>query len=88
MSANELVRIDEMLATRGGDLPAMADFRRVLPGLSMTRCDESDVAGEQVFREYPLCKLYLVDGNNHCWQLTQDPTVATGIVVTRKESQA
>ena len=88
MSADELVRIDEMLATQGAELPAPAHFRGILPGLSMTRCDESDLSGEQVFREYPQCKLYLVDGNNHCWQLTQDPTVATGIVVTRKESQA
>ena len=87
MSGDELARIDAMLATPGADLPAMSDFRRILPGLSLTRCDESDVAGEQVFREYPQCNLRLVDGNNHCWQLTQDPAMATGIVVTRKESQ-
>jgi hypothetical protein len=67
MSADELVRIEAMLATPEAVLPAMHDFRRAFPDLSLTRCDESDLAGEQPFREYPQFKLYLVDGNNHCW---------------------
>jgi hypothetical protein len=88
MSADELVRIDAMLTASQAELPAMANSRRVFPRLSLTRCDESDLAGEQPFREYPQFKLYLVDGSNHCWQLTQDPSRATGVVVTRKEAHA
>ena len=83
MSADELVRIDAMLANPQAELPATADFRRAFPGLSLTHCDDSDLGGEPAFREYPKFKLYLVDGTNHCWQITHDLSRATGLVVTR-----
>ncbi len=83
MDAGVLARIDEMLTNPQAELPATADFRRASPGLSLTHCDDSDLGGEPAFREYPRFKLYLVDRTNHCWQLTQDLSRATGLVVTR-----
>jgi hypothetical protein len=80
ISQDELSRIDGLLAAPPEGNP-LADFRKSFPGLSLTRCDAQDMSGEDAFREYPKFKLYLVDGRDHCWHITDDPASATGIVV-------
>lgn len=80
IGADDLVRIDGLLAAPSEGNP-LADFRGRFPGLSLTRCDVSDMGGETAYREYAKFNLYLVDGRDHCWHITQDPETATGIVV-------
>ncbi len=81
LSESDLARIDALLATaEAGGIP-LPDFRQNFPGLSLTRCDASDMSGETPYREYPKFKLYLVDGRDHCWRITGDFAAATGIVV-------
>ncbi|PKU24564.1 hypothetical protein [Telmatospirillum siberiense] len=58
-----------------------SEVRRRFPGLSLTRCDPSDIGVEEAFRSFPKFDLHLVDGRDHCWQLTGDPACATGIVL-------
>ncbi len=70
-------------AVPGDENPAVA-VRRSLPGLSLTRCDVSDMSGETPFRETPRYALYLVDGSSHCWRITSDPGQATGVVVAAR----
>lgn len=77
-----LAQIDGLLAAAAEN--PLADFRREFPGLSLTRCDLSDMAGEEPFRKYAKFNLYLVDGRDHCWRITADPDAATGIVVAAK----
>jgi hypothetical protein len=36
---------------------------------------------ETPFRQYEGFDLYLVDGRNHCWSLTDRPENATGLAV-------
>jgi hypothetical protein len=80
ISPDDLARLDDLLAAPPAGNP-LAEFRSNFPGLSLTRCDAGDMSSEPVFREYPQFKLYLVDGRDHCWHITNDPTAATGIVV-------
>jgi len=81
LSADDLSKLEALLGGAEADATALAMLRQQLPGLSLTRCDASDVDAEQPFREYPRFTLYLVDGTDHCWRLTVDPDRATGLVV-------
>lgn len=84
ISQDDLVRIDGLLAAPPAEANPLANFRQNFPGLSLTRCDATDMSGEAAFREYPKFNLYLVDGRDHCWHLTDDPASATGIVVAAR----
>lgn len=80
ISPDDLARIGELFAV-ASDANPLVDFRGRFPGLSLTRCDVQDMGDETAYREYAKFNLYLVDGRDHCWQITQDPDAATGIVV-------
>ncbi len=81
----DLAEIETLLAGGVADTALSAEFRRRLPGLSLTRCAASDVDQEVPFRRYPGFDLHLVDRSEHCWHMTADPVRATGIVLaTRK----
>ncbi|MDP1924919.1 MAG: hypothetical protein Q8K57_09065 [Thiobacillus sp.] len=84
ISQDDLMRIDGLLASPAAGGNPLTDFRGRFPGLSLTRCDAFDMRDEQVFREYPAFNLYLVDGRDHCWHITQDMNAATGIVVAAR----
>ncbi len=84
ISPDDLARIDDLLVAPPTVGNPLAEFRVRFPGLSLTRCDAGDMSSEQVYREYPKFKLYLVDGRDHCWHITNDPAAATGIVVAAR----
>lgn len=81
LNENDFVRIDGLLAASGPGMSVIGELRRNFPGLSFTRCDPSDLGGEPPFRSSGRFDLYLVDGSDHCWQLTGEPARATGLVV-------
>jgi hypothetical protein len=83
MQAVELERIEAIL---GADVPAdwQSRLRHDLPGRVITVCDAADMTEGQPYREYPGFDLYLLDGSAHCWQITQDADVATGLVVAKR----
>lgn len=82
ISQDDLLRMDSLLAAPEGN--PLADFRKRFPGLSLTRCDAQDMSGEAAYREYAGFNLYLVDGRDHCWRITDDPAAATGFVVAAR----
>lgn len=88
LSDADLAQIEALLAASEVGAAAFADFRRRFPGLTLTRCDASDMGAEAPFRKYPRFNLYLVDGADHCWRLTRDPACATGIVVASRKVRA
>ena len=81
LSAEDLAEIDALLAAPGVAAQAFATLRERFPGLSVTRVDASDLSLETPFRQYEGFDLYLVDGSNHCWSLTDSPGDATGVAV-------
>jgi hypothetical protein len=81
LSAEDIAGIDALLAAPGGAAQAFATLRERFPGLSVTRVDASDLDLESPFRQYEGFDLYLVDGSNHCWSLTDSPGNATGVAI-------
>jgi hypothetical protein len=82
LSEDALASIEAALSPHDADSTALTGFRRDFPGLSLTRCDVSDL--EQPFRQYHRFNLYLMDASDHCWCLTADPARATGVVIAAK----
>ncbi len=79
--------IDEIGALLGGPAAstgALARLRARFPKLSLTRVDASDLGMAEPFRQYERFDLYLVDGSSHCWSLTDNPELATGLVVAAR----
>lgn len=83
LGADELTEIDRLLAAADAGASPFAELRRRFPHLACTRCDASDVT-EVPFRSYPRVDLHLIDGSDHCVQITADPARATGIVLAAR----
>jgi len=77
----QLTQLDAALASAAADSQTLAAIRQVAPGLMVTRCDAIDMREETPFRTYERLSLFLVDGRDHCWKITQDPTYATGVAI-------
>jgi hypothetical protein len=84
LSEEALARIEAALSPADADPAALAGFRRDFPGLSLTRCDLSDLGVEQPFRQYQKFNVYLLDASDHCARITPDPARATGLVIAKK----
>jgi len=78
---SELEQLALLLATDHPASHLVAQFRGRFPGRSITRCDASDINVEQPFRQFACADLYLVNGRNHCWEITNDPSLATGVLL-------
>lgn len=61
-------------------------LKECFPELSFVRMSASDIP-EEPFRSLPDYNLYLLDGREHCVQLTNDPAHATGVVVAQRRTQ-
>lgn len=55
-------------------------LKECFPAISFVGMSASDI-DEPPFRAMPHHNLYLLDGRDHCMQLTNDPANATGVVV-------
>lgn len=70
-----------------GEAPAAercASVRKNFPGLSLTRCDASDMSSETPTFETPEFCVYLIGTSEHCVRITGDPAAATGLIVAQK----
>lgn len=88
LTDDHLREIETLLGAPDSNAQAITELRRSLPGLSVTRCDPSDLGVETPFREFPRFSVHLVDGSDHCWRLTADPACATGLVVVQAKVSA
>lgn len=85
LTTDELQEIDRLLSAPDAGVSAYGALKARFPRLSLTRCDSSDIDADEPFRSYPGVALYLVDGGSHCWQLTRDPALATGLVLAKRK---
>ncbi|KYK43848.1 hypothetical protein A1D31_37895 [Bradyrhizobium liaoningense] len=83
LTAEQLIEIERLIAADRAEVDPFVELRRRFPQLAWVRCDASDLA-DQPFRQFPRFDLHLIDGSDHCVQITADPTRASGIVLARR----
>ncbi|HLG79803.1 MAG TPA: DUF6129 family protein [Bradyrhizobium sp.] len=83
LGADELTEIERMVAAAEAGTSPLPELRKRFPHLAWTRCDASDVR-EVPFMSLPRFDLHLIDGSDHCVQITADPERATGIVLAAR----
>ena len=86
LGADELTDIEQVLTASDPGASPLAELRRRFPHLAWTRCDASDVT-ETPFRSFARFDLHLIDGADHCVQITADPARATGIVLAARSPE-
>lgn len=81
INPRQLADIARLVVAEGLTPAILTSLRRIYPGVYFTSCLDDDIIGtEPVLRKTGL-NLYLVDGRQHCLQLTEDFQVATGVVL-------
>ncbi len=81
LSAEDITEIGALAGAAGTATGAHAQLRARFPKLSITRADASDMGLETPFQHHRQFDLYLVNGSGHCWSLTENPGLATGLVI-------
>jgi hypothetical protein len=81
LSETDICQIETLAQAANCTASAVADLRQRFPALSLTSCAASDIDDATPFRAWPHLSLYLVDGNDHCWRLTDNAARATGLVI-------
>ena len=81
----EIARIDAAIAALGAVDSAVLGqaLGHLLPDIAMRQCDASDVL-EEPFRIAAGADLHLLDTSAHCIRVTDDPAVATALLVAHK----
>ena len=67
----------------GAARPDVVALRQAL-GASVSVVDADDMRGETAYRTLGAYTVFLIDGRNHCPEITLDPAAATGIVLARR----
>lgn len=88
LSTTQLAQLETLCANSDGGPQVVAEFRSQFPGMSLTRCEVSDMGADEPFRQFSQVDMYLVDGRDHCWHITGDPAQATGIVLAKHKRSA
>lgn len=86
LGVDELTEIERLVAAAEAGASPLPELRKCFPHLAWTRCDASDVS-EVPFRSLPQFDLHLIDGSDHCVQITSDPERATGIVLAARSAK-
>jgi hypothetical protein len=84
LTADALDRIKTLLESEGSATERVASLRQAFPGISLTRCDASDMDTETPVLELPGFEVYLIDTSEHCARITTHPEAATGLIVAEK----
>lgn len=76
--------IKTLLATGTAGTELVLGLRKILPGMSVTLCNASDVDSETPVLETSGTAIYLIDTSEHCVRLTTLAEAATGLIVAEK----
>ncbi|HOB62378.1 MAG TPA: DUF6129 family protein [Candidatus Competibacteraceae bacterium] len=81
ITPRQLSDIAQWAETQGVDYASLSRLRQVYPSLYFTQCLDDDINNVEPVLRGASVNLYLVDSRQHCLQLTEDPQVATGVVL-------
>lgn len=84
LTADAIESIRTTLDADGTLAERLATLRRTFPGLSLTRCDASDMDTETPALETAGCAVFFIDTSEHCARITSDPEAASGLIVAEK----
>jgi len=84
--------IDEALVSKvaahaeghGIDGALQDELKQAFPGIRFTLCSEDDIHVGKPVLEKDSFDVYLVGSSDHCLTLTNDYTLATGVVIAEK----
>jgi len=76
-----LERIAAIALAQGLDEATVQALRAAWPGMHFSYCMDDDICGVKPIRELQGVNLYLVDGREHCMNLTVNPETATGLLL-------
>jgi hypothetical protein len=81
ITRHQLVNIARLVEAQGLDERTVTRLRMIYPGMHFTYCLDDDVTAVEPVQEGSNFNIYLVDARAHCLRLTEDPQVATGLVL-------
>ncbi|MET0065357.1 MAG: DUF6129 family protein [Candidatus Thiodiazotropha sp.] len=81
ISTDQLEQIGAFTQTHAPSEATLALLREKYPDIHFTYCMDDDVVAARPVHESDTFNLYLIDSRNHCLGFTQDPEIATGVVV-------
>ncbi len=84
IAATALDEIRALLEGEGSAYERIARLRSAFPGVSLTRCDASDMAAETPVLQTAAFDVYLIDTSEHCVRITTQPESATGLILAEK----
>jgi hypothetical protein len=84
IAADALDQIRTLLEGEGSTAERIASLRKAFPGVSLTRCDASDMDTETPVLETAGFDVYLIDTSEHCARITTQPEAATGLIIAEK----
>jgi hypothetical protein len=80
-----LDRIANMTQAQGLDEGTVQALRTAWPDMHFSYCMDDEICGVEPVRELPGFNLYLVDGREHCLNLTSQQEAATGLLLAEVE---
>ncbi len=84
IATTALDEIRTLLEGEGSAAERVASLRSAFPGVSLTRCDASDMDAETPVLETARFDVYLIDTSEHCVRVTTQPEAATGLILAEK----
>jgi hypothetical protein len=87
--SERLDQIVTIVERAGLNAQTLGALREALPDLHFTHCLDDDLGHQVPTRLAEGFNLYLVEGGSgHCLQLTQNPDLATGVVLAEVDAAA
>lgn len=81
IAQGEIEAIADFVSANGLSEAIISDLRDQYPGKHFTWCMEDDINVGRPVVERQSFSIYLVDSREHCSKLTNDPDIASGVVL-------
>ena len=87
ISPERIAEVAAVVAAAGLSEETLARLRTDFADLHFTYCSDDDVGEREPAYAIPGCNIYLIDGSGHCLAFTNDPEVATGLVLAAVDDE-
>lgn len=81
ITPQQIIDIARLVQTGGLDRKLIPRLRGIYPGMHFTYCLDDEINDVEPVWENPRFNIYLVDARQPCLRLTDNPHLATGVVL-------